>query len=57
MENQEQTTPTSIFSALGLENRTPAPVEISGEPTPSFEPTATPDGGEPAMTPPSRHLT
>ena len=48
MENQEQTTPTSIFSALGLENPTPTPVEISDEPTPSFEPTATPDGGEPA---------
>jgi hypothetical protein len=48
MENQEQATPTSIFSALGLENPTPTPVEISEEPTPSFEPTATPDGGEPA---------
>jgi hypothetical protein len=47
MENQEQATPTSIFSALGLENPTPTPMSPE-EGTPAFEPTPSGDGGEPA---------
>lgn len=49
MENQEQGTPTSIFSALGLENPTPEPMPSQDEPI------ATPDsvveGSEPISTP------
>jgi hypothetical protein len=49
MENQEQGTPTSIFSALGLENPTPEPMPSQDEPI------ATPDsvveGSEPIATP------
>jgi hypothetical protein len=47
MENQEQGTPTSIFSALGLENPTPTPMSPE-EGTPAFEPTPSGDSGEPA---------
>jgi hypothetical protein len=48
MENQEQTTPTNIFSFLGVDNPTSTPMQSSEEPAPSFEPTASSDGGEPA---------
>jgi hypothetical protein len=47
MENQEQSTPTNIFSFLGVENPTPTPMS-SGEEAPAFEPTPSGDGGEPA---------
>lgn len=48
MENQEQTTPTNIFSFLGVDNPNTAPMQSSDEPAPSFEPTVNTDGGEPA---------
>jgi len=48
MENQEQTTPTNIFSFLGVENQTSTPMQSSEEPAPSFEPTVNTDGGEAA---------
>jgi len=49
MENQEQGTPTSIFSALGLENPTPEPMPSQDEPI--VTPDSITDGGEPIATP------
>lgn len=49
MENQEQGTPTSIFSALGLENPTPEPMPSQDEPIVTPDPIT--DGGEPIATP------
>lgn len=49
MENQEQGTPTSIFSALGLENPAPEPMPSQDEPIVTPDPIT--DGGEPIVTP------
>lgn len=51
MENQEQGTPTSIFSALGLENPTPEPMPSQDEPIVTPDPIV--DGSEPIATPES----
>lgn len=47
MENQEQGTPTNIFSFLGVDNPAPTPMP-SGEEAPTFTSTPNGDGGEPA---------
>ena len=49
MENQEQGTPTSIFSALGLENPAPEPMPSQDEPIATPDPIV--DGSEPIATP------
>lgn len=49
MENQEQGTPTSIFSALGLENPAPEPMQSQDEPIAT--PDSIVDGSEPIATP------
>lgn len=49
MENQEQGTPTSIFSALGLENPAPEPMPSQDEPIATPDPIV--EGSEPIATP------